>query len=245
MVAMMWNSGCHSPALRCTATAASGTTWPSIRTSCEPVPRMPSVRQVSSTFTCGEFIGTPKCSTIGGSPGSLEHRAGHQEVAGRRAGGEDLARGDAVAALDLLGLAGAADPVRAAARQQEDALARRCASAAARPRPPSDASSARPEWPPGACAWRRRARSSRNDRPACAAWRPARRCRRRRRRARAARRPRPGPTLSAARSCRRRTCPRRPASLARLAKIGPSSRAISTALRAARMCRSWQPMLRS
>ena len=65
---MMWNSGCHSPALRFTATAASGTTWPSIITSCEPVPRMPSVRQVSSTFTFGEFIGTPKCSTIGGSP---------------------------------------------------------------------------------------------------------------------------------------------------------------------------------
>ena len=31
---------------------------------------MPSVRQVSSTFTCGEFIGTPKCSTMGGWPGS-------------------------------------------------------------------------------------------------------------------------------------------------------------------------------
>ena len=29
---------------------------------------MPSVRQLSSTFTCGEFIGMPKCSTIGGSP---------------------------------------------------------------------------------------------------------------------------------------------------------------------------------
>ena len=68
MVAMMWNSGCHSPALRLTATAASGTTWPSITTSCEPVPRMPSVRQLSCTFTCGEFIGMPKCSTCGGSP---------------------------------------------------------------------------------------------------------------------------------------------------------------------------------
>ena len=70
MVAMIWKIGCHSPALRFTETAASGTTWPSISTSCEPVPRMPSVRQVSSTFTCGEFIGTPKCSTIGGCPGS-------------------------------------------------------------------------------------------------------------------------------------------------------------------------------
>ena len=39
---MMWNSGCHSPALRFSATAASGTTWPSITTSCEPVPRMPN-----------------------------------------------------------------------------------------------------------------------------------------------------------------------------------------------------------
>ena len=64
---MIWKTGCHSPALRFIATPASGTTWPSIETSCEPVPRMPSVRQVSSTFTFGEFIGRPKCSTIGPS----------------------------------------------------------------------------------------------------------------------------------------------------------------------------------
>ncbi len=67
---MIWNSRCHSPALRFSGTPASGTTCPSIITSCEPVPRMPCARQVSSTFTCGEFMGMPKCSTIGGWPGS-------------------------------------------------------------------------------------------------------------------------------------------------------------------------------
>ena len=41
-------------------TAVSGTTWPSMSTSCEPVLRMPSACQVSSIFTCGEFIGTLK-----------------------------------------------------------------------------------------------------------------------------------------------------------------------------------------
>ena len=70
MVAMIWNSGCHLPASRLSETAASGTTWPSIMMSCEPVERMPSVRQVSSTFTFGEFIGMPKCSTAGGLPAS-------------------------------------------------------------------------------------------------------------------------------------------------------------------------------
>ena len=35
-------------------------------TSLEPVPRMPSVRQVSTTVTSGAFIGTPKCSTLAG-----------------------------------------------------------------------------------------------------------------------------------------------------------------------------------
>ncbi len=78
---MIWKIGCHSPALRFTDTAASGTTWPSISTSCEPVLRMPSVRQLSSTLTCGEFIGTPKCSTIGASPRLFQHGAGHQEIA--------------------------------------------------------------------------------------------------------------------------------------------------------------------
>ena len=34
----------------------------------ELVPRMPSVRQVSSILTCGEFMATPKCSTVAGSP---------------------------------------------------------------------------------------------------------------------------------------------------------------------------------
>jgi hypothetical protein len=45
----------------------------------------------------------------------LVHGARHQQVAGRRAGGEDLACVDAIAAVDLLGLAGTGDPVRAAA----------------------------------------------------------------------------------------------------------------------------------
>ena len=54
IVLMIWNSKCHSPALRFKPTAASGTTWPSISTSCEPVPRMPSVCHVSRIFTCGD-----------------------------------------------------------------------------------------------------------------------------------------------------------------------------------------------
>ncbi len=29
---------------------------------------MPSVRQLSITFTAGEFMGMPKCKTCGGSP---------------------------------------------------------------------------------------------------------------------------------------------------------------------------------
>ena len=54
--------------------------------------------------------------------GLFVDRAGHQQVAGRRARREDLSRGDLVAAFDLLGLARAADPVGAAARQQDDPL---------------------------------------------------------------------------------------------------------------------------
>jgi hypothetical protein len=54
----------------------------------------------------------------------VEHRAGHENVAGGGAGGEDLAGVDAIAALDLLGLAGARDPVGAATREQHDALGR-------------------------------------------------------------------------------------------------------------------------
>lgn len=42
---------------------ASGMNRSSITTSFEPVPRMPRVRQVSSTRTSGTFIGTPKCRT--------------------------------------------------------------------------------------------------------------------------------------------------------------------------------------
>jgi hypothetical protein len=53
---------------------------------------------------------------------AVENGPGHQDVARRRAGGEDLAGGDAVTAFDLLRLAGAADPVRSAARQEHDPL---------------------------------------------------------------------------------------------------------------------------
>ena len=46
---------------------ASGTNRPSISTSSERVPRMPSVFQVSRIFTSGAFIGTGKWMTASGS----------------------------------------------------------------------------------------------------------------------------------------------------------------------------------
>ena len=71
---MIWNTGCHSPALREKATLSSGTNSPSIMTSSERVPRMPSVCQVSRTFTSGAFIGTGKWMTASGSPSELRRR---------------------------------------------------------------------------------------------------------------------------------------------------------------------------
>ena len=191
---MIWNSGCHSPpcaARRLPPPARHG-------------PR--SARRASRCRACRAYARCRAPSRAASSSGcrnaapsaalrALEHCPGHEQIAGGRAGGEDFARVDAVAALHLLGLAGAGDPVRPAARQQTGCARRRCASAAAPPRPPSGASSARPESPPDACAWRMPVRSSRNDRPACAAWRPVRRCRLRRRQARAARPLRPGRTF--------------------------------------------------
>ena len=209
MVAMMWNSGCHSPALRFTETAASGTTWPSITTSLEPVPRMPSVRQLSITFTCGRIHRNAEMQHLRRLAFALQHRAGHQEVAGGRARRKHLSRGDAIAAVDFLGLAGAADPVGAAARQQDDALGRDALEQRLDRAPPSAPSSARRESRPGGCAWKTPARWSRNDARACAASRRVRRHRRRRRQVRWARRPRPGPPPSARQNCRRRTGPRR------------------------------------
>ena len=225
------------------ATPASGTNWPSISTSCEPVPRMPSVRQVSSTFTCGAFIGTPKCSTTGLAL-AFEHGAGHQQVAGRRARGEHLARGDPVAALDLLGLAGAGDPVGAAARQS------RMRSRGDPPQQRLDRhgllmpSSATPEWRPGACAWRRRAPSSRSDSASVRSMRRVRRRRRRRRRVPPARRLRPGRTPSAGRNCRQRSG-LHPRSRRPVGRRSPPARAPPPSCRAAAahrrrcLCCSW------
>ena len=115
----------------------------------------------------------------------VEDGAGHQDVAGRRAGGEYLAAGDAVAALDLLGLAGTADPVRAAARQEHDALGRDAleqrldrglCGRLMLPAPRRDRDLMRVHR-------EREARSSRSDTRACAASRQARRRRRHRHRA--------------------------------------------------------------
>jgi hypothetical protein len=53
---------------------------------------------------------------------AFEDGARHEKIAGRRPGGEDLARVDAIAALDLLGLAGARNPIGPAARQQQEAF---------------------------------------------------------------------------------------------------------------------------
>ena len=55
---------------------------------------------------------------------AFEHRAGHQQIAGRRARREHFSRGDAVSAVDFLRLAGTIEPVRSAAGDQLDALRR-------------------------------------------------------------------------------------------------------------------------
>jgi hydroxymethylglutaryl-CoA reductase len=56
-------AGAHAYAAR--SGAASGTNTPSRTTSWEPVPRIPSVRQVSSIRTPAAFKGTAKCRTVG------------------------------------------------------------------------------------------------------------------------------------------------------------------------------------
>ena len=60
--------------------------------------------------------------TASGSPSECSDRARHQHVAGGSRRREHLARGDPVSAFDLLGLARAADPVGAAAGQEDDAV---------------------------------------------------------------------------------------------------------------------------
>ena len=122
---MTWKTGCHSPALRRRETAASGTTWPSITTSCEPEPRIPSVCQVSISRTCGEARGMAKCRTSSRAPSSpLRIAPVTRRSAHGRGGGEDLAGLDAEAALDAGGLAAAADPVGAAGGDEDKALGR-------------------------------------------------------------------------------------------------------------------------
>jgi hypothetical protein len=68
--------------------AVSGTSTPSSSTSCEPVPRMPSVCQFDSTRTPGDFIGSAKCSTVGPVSGS----SWTAQVMNRSAAGAPLAK---------------------------------------------------------------------------------------------------------------------------------------------------------
>ena len=121
---MMWNTGCHSPAFREKATLASGTNRFSITTSLEPVPRMPERAPCLLDPHFRRLHRRAEMDHRAAAVFSLVHRARHQDVAGLRAGGEHLARGDAVAALDLLGFARAADPVGAARGQQNQPFRR-------------------------------------------------------------------------------------------------------------------------
>ncbi|KIU01381.1 hypothetical protein QU38_01925, partial [Staphylococcus aureus] len=59
--------------------------------------------------------------------GIVVHRAGHQQMAHLAAAGEGLARSDAEAALHLLGGAGALQPVRSPARDEDQVLGRHSA----------------------------------------------------------------------------------------------------------------------
>ena len=140
----------------------------------------------------------------------VQHRARHQHIAGGSRRSEHLARGDLVAAFDLLGLAGAADPVGAAAGQEDDAVRWRRASATARRRPPSGGASARPEWRPDGCAWQTPARSSCRNGARMRSMSASSATSAPHRRVRAARRPRRGRPLSAPRSSRKRSGRPRP-----------------------------------
>ena len=59
-----------SPYGRCPAILSAGTATSSSTTSCEAVPRMPSVSHVSSIRTPGADSGTLKCITSASTPGS-------------------------------------------------------------------------------------------------------------------------------------------------------------------------------
>ena len=155
MVEMIWKSGCHSPALRASATPASGMNRPSIGdvvgAGAAHAERVPGVEHLH----LGRLHGHAEMQHLGRL--AVEDRAGHQDVAGFRAGGEDLARGDAVAALDLFRLARSGDPVRAAAGQQHDLLGRDALQQRLDGRDLLVAPAPGREWRPGACAWKRRA----------------------------------------------------------------------------------------
>ena len=122
---MVWKTGCHSPALRLRPTAGirhdmavdharHASRWRACRAS-SSIDDL-DVRRIHRDAEMQHL--RPR------SAFAFRHRAGHQQVAGRRGGGEYLARGDAKAAFDLLGLARAGDPVGPAARQQDDPLRR-------------------------------------------------------------------------------------------------------------------------
>ena len=69
-MATVCQAGPQRPAGRRMPIAASGTKTPSSTTSCEPVPRRPSARQVSLTSRPGVSNGSAKCSTVGPASGS-------------------------------------------------------------------------------------------------------------------------------------------------------------------------------
>ncbi len=118
------HAGTHRPAGRRMPIAASGTKTPSRTTSCEPVPRMPSVRQVSLIARPGASKGIAKCSTVGPPSGSSWMAIVMNRSPAGAAAREHLATGDPVAAFHLLGAPGPGDPVGAAAGHEDRLLCR-------------------------------------------------------------------------------------------------------------------------
>ena len=202
------HAGPQRPAGRRTPIAASGTKTPSRTMSCEPVPRMPSVCQVSLISRPRGVEGDREVQHRRAALGIVEDRHRHEQVSGRRAAREDLSTGYPVAARPPSRRARTRPASRSRRWSRGSPPRPRRGAGAAPPGRPRGAS-ARPRSRPGGCASPAPARSSRSAARARAPARRARRARRHRRRARRARRPRTPGARGGRGSCRRRRSPSR------------------------------------